>query len=71
MSDIGFNFQLEFWHWLILAAALAEPDLALAAVRAIAYRDRAAWTTRLQEVRGRYPGQDAIQLAIAQILDGR
>jgi membrane protein implicated in regulation of membrane protease activity len=23
MSDIGFNFQLEFWHWLILAAALA------------------------------------------------
>ena len=23
MSDIGFVFQLEFWHWLILAAALA------------------------------------------------
>jgi membrane protein implicated in regulation of membrane protease activity len=23
MSDIGFNFHLEFWHWLILAAALA------------------------------------------------
>lgn len=23
MSDVAFNFQLEFWHWLILAAALA------------------------------------------------
>nr|WP_298682588.1 NfeD family protein [uncultured Dongia sp.] len=23
MSDIGFTFQLEFWHWMILAAALA------------------------------------------------
>ena len=23
MSDIGFTFELEFWHWLILAAALA------------------------------------------------
>lgn len=23
MSDIGFTFQLEFWHWMILAALLA------------------------------------------------
>lgn len=23
MTDIGFTFELEFWHWLILAAALA------------------------------------------------
>src|SRR5689334_19760966 len=23
MNDIAFTFQLEFWHWLILAAALA------------------------------------------------
>jgi membrane protein implicated in regulation of membrane protease activity len=23
MSDIGFTFQIEFWHWMILAAALA------------------------------------------------
>jgi membrane protein implicated in regulation of membrane protease activity len=23
MSDIGFTFEIEFWHWLILAAALA------------------------------------------------
>ena len=23
MSDIGITFQLEFWHWMILAAALA------------------------------------------------
>lgn len=23
MNDIGFTFGLEFWHWLILAAALA------------------------------------------------
>ncbi|WP_374653306.1 NfeD family protein [Dongia sp.] len=23
MNEIEFNFQLEFWHWLILAAALA------------------------------------------------
>ncbi len=23
MSEIGFTFQLEFWHWLILARILA------------------------------------------------
>jgi len=23
MGDIGFGFQLEFWHWMILAAVLA------------------------------------------------
>jgi membrane protein implicated in regulation of membrane protease activity len=23
MSDIGFTFHIEFWHWMILAAALA------------------------------------------------
>ena len=23
MTEIGFTFELEFWHWLILAAALA------------------------------------------------
>lgn len=27
MNDMAFTFQLEFWHWLILAAALAGIEL--------------------------------------------
>jgi hypothetical protein len=51
-----------------LTRALANPDLAFDAVRAIAYRDPARWLSRLEEARARYPEHEALQSTIQRML---
>jgi hypothetical protein len=52
----------------LLDAALGQPDVALAAVRAIGYRDPARWRDRLVQVQAVYADHAGIQDAIRGIL---
>lgn len=52
----------------LLDSALGQPDLALAAVRAIGYRDPARWRDRLVQVQAEYADHAGIQDAIRGIL---
>lgn len=52
----------------LLDAALAQPELALAAVRAIGYRDPARWRDRLVQVQALYADRAGIQDEIRGIL---
>jgi HEAT repeat protein len=52
----------------LLDAALAQPELALAAVRAIGYRDPARWRDRLVQVQAVYTDHAGIQDEIRGIL---
>jgi HEAT repeat protein len=52
----------------LLEQSIGRPEVALAAIRATAYRDPARWRPLLLAARDQYPGHDGIQGEIRAIL---
>ncbi|HVV82175.1 MAG TPA: HEAT repeat domain-containing protein [Kofleriaceae bacterium] len=52
----------------LLAGALESDAHALAAIRAVAFRDKGLWASRLAEVVARFPGDNGIQNAVQRVL---